>query len=55
MWPRSKAVTFILAAISRGTVITVRLPGGVAVEAEAVAPLPVAWVAELALSTTGAP
>lgn len=50
----TKAATFIPAAISRGSLISVRLPSGVVVEAEDAAALPVAWLAELARSMTGA-
>jgi hypothetical protein len=49
----AKAVRFIPAAVSRGSAITVRLPGGVAVEVEDAAALPVEWLAELAQSLTG--
>ncbi len=51
----TKAVTFIPAAISRGSVISVRLPSGVVVEAEDAAALPVAWLSELARSMTSVP
>jgi hypothetical protein len=50
----TKAVTFIPAAISHGSTITVHLPGGIAIEAEDAASLPVEWLAELARSMTGA-
>jgi hypothetical protein len=49
----AKALTFIPAAVSRGAGITVRLPGGIAVEAEDAAALPVGWLAELARSVAG--
>lgn len=51
----AKAVTFIPAAISHGPAITLRLPGGIAVEATDAAALPVLWVAELARSLTSTP
>jgi hypothetical protein len=49
----AKSVRFIPAAISRGPAVTVRLPGGVAVDADDAAALPVGWLAELARSLTG--
>jgi len=49
----TKVVTFIPAAISRTSAITVRLPGGIAVEADDATALSVGWLAELARSMTG--
>jgi hypothetical protein len=52
----AKSVTFIPAAISRVLPgITVRLPGGVAIEAADTTGLAARWVAELARSLASAP
>jgi hypothetical protein len=54
--PSRKTVSFIPAAVSHVQAadgITVRLPGGVAVEAKAAAALPVEWVTALAQSLAG--
>lgn len=51
----AKSVTFIPATIVRGPAITLRLPGGIAVEAVDAAALPVRWVAELARSLVSTP
>jgi hypothetical protein len=46
-------VAFIPAEISSGTSITIRVPGGVAIEAASTSALPAAWVAELSRSLAG--
>ena len=51
----AKSVTFIPAAISRGPAITLRLPGGIAIEATDTAALPVGWVAKLARALASTP
>jgi hypothetical protein len=51
----AKSVTFIPATILSGPSITLRLPGGIAVEAADAAALPVRWVAELARSLASTP
>jgi hypothetical protein len=48
-------VTFIPATIMRGPSITLRLPGGITVEAADATALPVRWVAELARSLASTP
>jgi hypothetical protein len=49
----TRAVTFVPAAIARSSAVTVRLPGGIIVEADNATTLPVGWLAELARSLTG--
>ena len=51
-----KTVTFIPAAVSRALPgITLRLPGGVAIEAASATVLPARWVAELVRSLASTP
>jgi hypothetical protein len=54
--PSPRPISFIPAAVSHvqeAAGITVRLPGGVAIEAKAAAASPVAWVTALARSLAG--